>query len=234
MDIKNIEVFNFEGAIRGMRNPKKSWDKSDSKWQLIPNGTPFRSHDEWQYILGENDLKLAIKLSRAGSPHDKYLRQIFVCMDINAPLFWWKEMDQYRVGVTTDSESTMHTISSEQITIERFERNTYDPDLIIEEAQEVQRMCVEEEEPINWGVGIIISFLEKLRKRYLRTKDVRYWRELIRWLPESWLQMRTWTADYAVLKAIYKDRRDHKLNEWHIFTDIIKSLPYSELITLEE
>ena len=226
MKFENTEVFNFEGALRGMRLPMQSGNKADSYLQDCSGVIT--------YHIGENDMKLAQRLVGAGSPHDKFLRQIFVSVDITAPLYWWKEMDQYKVGTVTDSESTMHKLASTPITLDCFETDDYDPDLVYEEGKEVQRMTTFENEPISWNVDSIICFLESLRQKYNKTKDKRYWKELIRWLPESWLQTRTWTANYAVLRSIYFQRKDHRLTEWHQFCDWIKTLPYAaELITYE-
>ena len=207
MKITKAEVFNFEGALRGMRNPKNSWDKSDSDLPLY---------------IGPEDLRLAQNLIKAGPEHCKFLRQIFVCMDIQAPLYWWKEMDTYKVSTVADSTSTMHKVASKPITLECFETGDYNFNLpLIDDVN------------IGLRVDCFIDDLEQLRQKYLETKDNKYWKELIRWLPESWLQTRTWTANYAVLRNIYSQRRNHKLIEWHIFCDLIKSLPYArELVTL--
>ena len=183
-------------------------------------------------FIGVKDMDLAQRMIKAGTPNDKFLRQIFVSVDITAPLFWWKEMDQYKIGTTTNSTSTMHKLASTPITLDCFEIDDYDPDLIYEEGKEVQRMTTFEDEPISWIVNSIIYFLEQLRLKYLETKDVKYWKELIRWLPESWLQTRTWTANYSILRNIYHWRKDHKLSEWHQFCDWIATLPYADDLIL--
>ena len=205
MKFNNTEVFNFEGALRGMRNPLNSWDKSDSGYRFD------------KYHIGENDMGLAQKLIKAGSPHRKFMRQIFVSVDITAPLYWWKEMDTYKVATVANSTSTMHKLASTPITLKCFETDDMDGSVLLVET-----------------ARYFVEHLEKCRQEYLKTKDTRYWKELIRWLPESWLQTRTWTCNYETLRTIYFDRRNHKLSEWHRFCDWIKTLPYAEeLIMLE-
>ena len=213
MKFENTQVFNFEGALRGMRNPKNSWAKSDS------------FYDGEKYIIGENDMKLATTLTKAGSEHRKFLRQIFVSVDITAPLYWWKEFDTYKVGTVANSTSTMHKLASTPITIDCFECDDYSP--------ETRLM-----DDISIGVcaASFISELEQLRKLYLETNDKTYWKELIRWLPESWLQTRTVTLNYENLLAICRHRRHHKLNEWSgadkadlpNFISWARSLPYAK------
>ena len=180
-------------------------------------------------FLGHNDIDLAQRMIHAGTPNDKFLRQIFVSIDITAPLYWWKEMDTYKVATTANSTSTMHKLASTPITKECFEMDDYDGSLKIYD-----------KEPYNIDDYIddmwdsIIDYCETLRKKYLETKDQRYWKELIRLLPESWLQTRTWTANYATLRNIYHWRKNHKLTEWHQFCKFIETLPYAkELITFE-
>lgn len=231
MKFKNTEVWGFEHAIRGMRNPMNSWDKSDSCYENTEQYLLRVSSDTGitpKYIIGENDLKLMQKLIRAGSEHRKFLRQIFVSVDITAPLYWWKEFDTYKVGTVANSTSTMHKLESTPITLECFEIDDYDDNY----ASFDVRL-----NPVN-----IIALCEEIRKKYIETKDKQYWRELIRWLPESWLQKRTITMNYENILSMYKQRKNHKLNEWSGLDDFknpnfinwIKSLPYSqELITLE-
>jgi hypothetical protein len=211
----------------------KNWEETD-EW-LAKNGElRFGKHaGEYAYI-GKNDLDLAQRMIKAGSPNDKFLRQIFVSVDITAPLYWWKEMDTYKVGTTANSTSTMHKLASTPITIDCFETDDYDPTFVLEEGQEVQRMTTFEDEPISWGVNSIIHFCERLRQKYLETKDKRYWKELIRWLPEGWKQTRTWTADYAVLRNIIHWRQGHKLTEWHQFVDWCRTLPYANELLFYE
>ena len=216
MRFENTEVWGFEHAIRGMRNPLESWSKSDSEFSAIVNG---------MCKLGDNDLKLMKRLITSGAEHRKFMRQIFVSVDITAPLYWWKEADQYRIGVTTNSTSTMHQLSSRPITIDCFEIDDYNPDLEFEhDIDDTGDTEFEYGLTIEDAVGIceteyydletIIGFLESLRQKYLKTKDKRYWKELVRWLPESWLQTRTVTMNYENIYTMVHQRYTHKLNEW--------------------
>lgn len=294
MKFENTQVMNFKNALRGMRNPKNSWDKSDSffgllnlndteqdyeitetwmqknhpdmdlygyeydnkelneefnsinQW-LIKNGTLQTDSQKYPEIaevayIGSNDMRLAQQLIKAGPEHRKFMRQIFVSVDITAPLYWWKEFDTYKVGTVANSTSTMHKLTSKPITLDCFEIDDYTDSL-------------------NWnGVPIgecvscydskktivrLIDMLEGLRLKYLETKDVRYWKELIRWLPESWLQTRTVTFNYENLLAICSksQRRNHKLNEWsgihtpveQSFIQWARTLPYAqEFIFIDE
>lgn len=222
MKFENTEVFNFEGALRGMRNPKESWDKSDSNW-CSRCGT-----DEMDFVIGKNDMKLAQALIKAGSEHRKFLRQIFVSVDITAPLFWWKEFDTYKVGTVANSTSTMHKMASKPITLDCFEIDDLNSEL-----------------SLNNEVSNFIEWLESLRQKFLETKDKKYWKELIRWLPESWLQTRTVTMNYENLLGMCSkgQRRFHKLNEWSgIDNDTLinfikwaRTLPYApEFIFIDE
>jgi hypothetical protein len=208
MKIENIETFNWVGAMHGMRNPLESWKKSDTELMSLTN----------KPILGPNDLDLAKRLCAAGPEHRKWMRQVFVSMDITAPLFWWKEMDQYRIGCTTNSTSTMHKLASTPITIDCFETDDMVEDLTFNNIT-----------PINVVWEDLLNACEALRKCYNDTKDPRYWKELIRLLPESWLQTRTWTGNYEVLHTIYHQRKNHKLTEWKTFCNIIENeLPYAK------
>lgn len=204
IEIKNIEVFNCDGAFRGLRNPLESWEKSDSTSYIINNDNIF--------YIGEKDLNLAQRMILAGTDESKFMRQIFVSMDITAPLYWWKEMDTYKVATVANSCSTMHKLASTPITEECF---SFDNGI---------------EEPDQWFVFMpeLVASLESLRQHYLNTQDKRYWRALIQALPESWNQTRTWTANYQVLRNIYFARRNHKLNEWQDFCDMIRDLPAGE------
>ena len=206
MFFSNTEVFNFEGALRGMRNPLESWAKSDSKiaWEYgeIP-----------RYEIGPNDMDLAQRLIAGGGEHRKFLRQIFVSVDITAPLYWWKEADTYQVGVTKNSTSTMHKLASTPITLECFETDDSTDFADIDE---------------RLNPDTVIAYCETLRQKYLETKDKRYWKELIRWLPNGWLQTRTVTMNYENLRNMYHQREHHKLTEWHSFCDWVKTLPYAE------
>lgn len=213
MRFERTKVMNFEGALRGMRNPLESWVKSDSK----------RSEDG-EYRIGENDLRLAQTLIKGGSEHRKFLRQIFVTVDITAPLYWWKEFDTYAVGVTKNSTSTMHKIASKKITKKSFE---------IDDVDSPQEMYIME---------CLADLCESLRLEYLSAKDQgdteqakSLWKTLIRVLPESWLQMRTVTMNYENVYSMIRQRLHHKLNEWsgkenpenQNFIRWAKSLPYA-------
>lgn len=224
MKITNAEAFNFESAIRGMRNPMNSWDNSDSDYSSTivwtkENKDKYKYYF-WDYCIGPNDMSLCKKLINAGNEHRKFLRQIFVSMDITAPIFWWKEMDTYKVGTTTNSTSTMHKITAKEFDYNDFEIDDYDPRLLLSN---------DKDDMLDYYTVDIIKLLNNLRNLYIETKDKRYWKELIRWLPESYLQTRTWTADYETLRNIYHQRKNHKLTEWHTFCEYIKyELPYGE------
>lgn len=218
MKFELTNIYNFEGAFRGLRNPLNSWNKSDSRWENN------------KYIIGPNDLDLAQRLINGGPEHAKFLRQIFVSVDITAPLYWWKEADTYKVGTTANSTSTMHKLTSKPITKEMFEWDNGDNLVVmsgkIPHGDNWERVFTEYQEDI-------MIMCENLRQRYIETKNKAYWRALVQILPNAYLQTRTWTANYAILRNIYFQRKDHKLQEWHQFCDWIKTLPYSkELITL--
>lgn len=202
MKFEKTEVFNFEGAIRGMRNPMNSWNKSDSDYFVVHDSNSD-CHIR-RFKIGENDLALAQSLIKAGSEHRKFIRQIFVSVDITAPLYWWKEFDTYKVGTVANSTSTMHKLASTPITKDCFE-------------------CGE------MLYGYTITNLESNRKMYLETNDKNYWKQLIVNLPESWLQTRTVTMDYENLYSIVRHRKNHKLTEWsESFMTWVKTLPYAE------
>ena len=227
MKFENTKIMNFEGATRGTRNPLESWARSDSKYD--ENG---------EYIVGPNDLGLMQRLLKAsiaqGNSHSKFMRQILVCVDITAPLYWWKETDQYRVGVTTNSESTMHRLAKTPITLDCFETDDYDPDLSLAYDREADEYD-DGLDDISVYVEDMIMVMENLRKAYLATDDKRYWKELIRLLPEGWLQKRTTTLNYQVLRQMYFDRRHHKLTEWSkSFVEWVKTLPYAEELLMYE
>lgn len=216
MRFENTDVWGFKGALRGMRNPKNSWDRSDSVFEPVLH-------------IGEADMKLATTLIRGGSEHRKFLRQIFVSVNITAPLYWWKEFDTYKVGTTANSTSTMHKLTSQPITLDCFETDDLtDMSLMIP--------FVGIDESLKSFTNVIIDGCEGLRKKCLETGDKRYWKELIRWLPESWLQTRTVTLTYENLLSIAKQRRNHKLNEWSGKDDASKpnmiawmrTLPYAQ------
>lgn len=207
--LNNVEVFNLGGAIRGMRNPLNSHGVADSghSWD--------DAMEELDWRMGANDLALAKKLVAAGTEHRKFMRQIFVSMDITAPLYWWKEMDTYKVGTVANSESTMHTLSKNQIT-----RECFSFDKFIEDPQ-WRGTGIGNDLYIEFIQNEIIGYCEFLRQKFLDTKDNQYWRALIQLLPESWNQTRTWTGNYEVLANIITQRKTHKLKEWVDFCEIV-------------
>ena len=231
MKFENAEVWGFEHSFRGLRNPKNSWDRSDSG-KLYWDGTWY--HEELKnyfteygvnFYIGENDMKLAQTLIKAGNEHRKFMRQIFVSVDITAPLYWWKEFDTYKVGTVANSTSTMHKLATTPITLDCFEIDDYDRNLSLADNPKdddgLDNISTFEED--------IIYVLENIRQKYLETKDKRYWKELVRWLPESWLQKRTITMNYENVRNMYFQRRNHKLTEWsESFIKWVESLPYAE------
>lgn len=194
--IERTTVMNFEGAIRGARNPLNSWARIDSRYD--ENGN---------YVLGANDLDLAKRLCRAGSDHRKFVRQIIVSTDITAPIYWWKEFDTYKVGTVANSTSTMHKIHSKPFDIDDFSHDRMSPD-----ALEAMRD--------------FIKILEKKRLSFVETKDKNDWYDIIQLLPSSYNQMRTVTMNYENLVGMYYARRAHKLDEWHKYCDWVLTLPY--------
>ena len=219
MKFENTSVYNIYNAIIGARNPMNSWNKSDS----VFNG--FNGKIE-NTVIGKNDLELMQKLIKAGSEHRKFLRQIFVVVDITAPLYWWKEFDTYKVGTVSNSCSTMHKLASTPITMKCFEMGDFADSNEESNSYNLYTKTM-------WSK--LIDHLEALRKEFNETKDKRYWKELIRLLPESWLQKRTITMNYENILNMYRQRKNHKLTEWSkSFCDWIKTLPYAEeLICLE-
>lgn len=204
--IENVDVHNIARAIYSARNAMNSWDKSDS--------------DLEKDILGNADLQLAKKLVKAGTDHSKFMRMITVTFDITAPMYWWKEASTYKVGTVRNSCSTMHTIHKKEFTLDDFSH---------------EHLTVDYEIPCSF-VGVlefIVDELNNARKRYLETKDKKYWWQMIQLLPSSYNQRSTVQLNYAVLRNIYHSRRNHKLDEWVDFCKWIESLPYSELITME-
>lgn len=226
MKFENTDVWGFEHAIRGMRNPLESWNKSDSKYceDVECNLCKFKENKcaDINIIIGKNDLELMQKLIKAGSEHRKFLRQIFVSVDITAPLYWWKEFSTYKVGTVANSTSTMHKLASTPITMNCFEMGGFTP--------LIDNFKID----VSWQT--IVQYLEQLRTKYSETKDKRYWKELIRLLPESWLQTRTITMNYENIFNMVHQRRNHKLTEWSVdFINWVKSLPYAqELIFIDE
>ena len=290
MKFEKTWVGNFEGAFRGLRNPKNSWDKSDSFFGIVNiDNYPYESEiaDNWinslhpnlnwpneyteegealqnQYseklikngvlklndndevaevaFIGPNDMKLAQTLIKAGPEHRKFLRQIFVSVDITAPMYFWSELDTYKVATVANSTSKMHKLTSKPITLDCFETDDMNSDLIYYSIPEYAGGPAEND--INMFSELLIEQLEFLRQKYLETKDKRYWKELVRWLPESWLQTRTWTSNYETIRAICSpgQRRYHKLNEWSGQDDASKmnfikwarELPYAQYLIFDD
>ncbi len=205
LKVERISVVNMENAIRGARNPMNSWSRMDSYY-----------NEKGEFVLGENDLSLAKRLAFAGSDHRKFLRQIFVSMDITAPLYWWKEFDTYKVGTVANSTSTMHKIHSKEFSREDFSTDKMTDDCLL-------------------VLDNVISYLEGERVKFNETKDRSHWHNMIQLLPSSFNQMRTVSMNYEVLINIYYARRAHKLDEWHVLCDAIRELPYAnELILVKE
>lgn len=232
LKVENIDVIGWEHAIRGMRNPMNSWERSDSCWDydaylkdldvaIIDKSIPAQCDGDGSFLIGPEDQKLMKKLRNAGIDHRKFMRMITVYVDITAPLYWWKEFDTYKVGTVANSCSTMHKIHSKEFTLEDFSHEH----LIDDTSAEVVGLEY---------LTFLIGGLNKHRKRFLETNDKKEWWQMIQLLPSSYNQKRTVMLNYEVLANIYKSRRNHKLDEWHVLCDWIESLPYSELITGEE
>ena len=223
LKIENTEVVGWEAAIRGMRNPMNSWDKSDSRFSLLEDcgdcthcNLRFDECNEQQ--IGPNDLDLMTRLRNAGTDHRKFMRMITVYLDITAPLYWWKEFDTYKVGTVANSCSTMHKIADKEFTLDDFSyEHLFD-------------FCPNSDTDSMTVLRHTIGWLNCCREKYLKTKDKEDWWQMIQLLPSSYNQKRTVMLNYEVLANIYKSRRNHKLDEWHTFCDWIESLPYSELI----
>ncbi len=215
--IENTIVSNFEGALRGMRNPLESWKKTDST-QI--HTVDSNGHVTVTIELGPDDLQLAKKLSKAGSSHRKYLRQIFVCVDITAPAYWWKEFDTYKIGTVANSTSTMHKIHTKEL-------NDLSNGLFCVENLDDETLRIFQN---------YMDYLENLRKQYLETQDKAIWERIIKLLPSNYMYMRTVTLNYENLITMYYQRRNHKLSEWHVFCKWIEDeIPYSkDLILVEE
>lgn len=234
---EKTETMGWEGAIRGMRNPMNSWEKSDSgncydfdSCEVCPLVEPCKKTDCTQtYVIGPNDLDLARRLAKGGPVHAKYRRQIFVSVDITAPLYWWKEFDTYKVGTTANSCSTMHKIHSRDLTRDDFSYES----LIPEDGEDTNTKYGAEFVDDLDILDLTIERINHNRYLYLQTKDKRYWRRMIQLLPSSYNQKRTVTMDYENLYGMYHSRKDHKLDEWRVgFCEWAKSLPYSELFTM--
>lgn len=196
--VENIDVYGFETAIRGMRNPMNSWDRSDSYYELAN----FCNHS---YVVGDDDLALMRKLYKAGVEHRTYARMIYVWMDITAPLYWWKEMDRYGIGKSQLSTSTMHRIHAKEFTLNDFSVEHMDGDDIMLD---------------------VINKLNHYRKMFLETKDKEWWHRMIQLLPSSYNQKRTICMSYEVVFKIIKERTGHRLDEWNTFVEILETLPY--------
>ena len=199
---ERVTVMNLENAIRGARNPMNSWDRSDSFY-----------NEKGEYVLGENDLSLAVRLCKAGTDHRKFIRQIMVSMDITAPLYWWKEFDTYKVGTVANSTSTMHKLHAKPFELSDFSVDHLTPPSLAE-------------------FEAYMAYMERVRQRFVADKDKADWYDLIQLLPSSYNQMRTVTMNYEVLVNIYFARRNHKLDEWHVLCDTILSLPYAKELIL--
>jgi hypothetical protein len=217
---ENVDVVGWENAIRGMRNPMNSWDKSDSRWEFVESEYIINPHDEVKIVIGDNDLDLMKKLNKAGTDHRKFMRMIAVYVDITAPLYWWKEFDTYKVGTVANSCSTMHKIHEKEFTLDDFSHEHLGGN--------------REERDVDETIGMmnmLIDMLNFYRIEYLKTKDKWFWWQMIQLLPTSYNQKRTVMMNYEVLANIYKSRKNHKLDEWSKgFMEFIDSLPYSELI----
>lgn len=251
LKIENAEIMGWEHAIRGMRNPKNSWVKSDSG--VCATHGPAHCADcvytdchaddveiGTKYILGPNDLNLMTTLRNAGTDHRKFMRMITVYLDITAPLYWWKEFDTYKVGTVANSCSTMHKIADKEFTLadfscehldrEPYHRNWIESVIVDEDITSPHKVWMTPFDVLR----CTIEMLNAYRENYLETKDKQDWWQMIQLLPSSYNQRRTVMLNYEVLANIYKSRRNHKLDEWHTFCDWIESLPYSELIAGEK
>ena len=222
--LEKTEVMGWEHAIRGMRNPKNSWEKSDSGFCDTIGDKYGNIIKPENYRVGPNDYDLMKRLRNAGTDHRKFMRMITVYVDITAPLYWWKEFDTYKVGTVANSCSTMHKI---------HEKEFYEEDFSFERLESGYEEYKGDDamHTAYCSMQNVISALNRLRYMYNITKNKKYWDAMIQLLPTSYNQKRTVMLNYEVLSNIYKSRKNHKLDEWHIFCDWIESLPYSELIT---
>ena len=223
LKIENTEVMGWEHAIRGMRNPKNSWEKSDSNWRYIApaqreNRILVSCSDDSEFWIGPNDADLMNRLRNAGTDHRKFMRMITVYFDITAPLYWWKEFDTYKVGTVANSCSTMHKIADKKFTLDDFSHEHLQDDSVAVLESVIHTLNIHRE----W-----------FNNKVLDDPKIDWW-QMIQLLPSSYNQRRTVMLNYEVLANIYKSRRNHKLDEWHTFCDWIESLPYSELITGEK
>lgn len=214
LKVEHTEVFGWEAAVRGLRNPMNSWEKSDSYWTHIEDVETLETAP-YQFFLGDSDLRLMQTLSKAGDDHAKFLRMINVTVDITAPLYWWKEFDTYKVGTVANSCSTMHKIHAKEFILDDFSH---------------EHLC----ELSLANLQDIVNVLNKCRTLYLETKDKRYWWQIIQLLPSSYNQKRTVQLNYQVLKSMYFARRNHKLDEWHTLCEWMEGLPYFRDICIME
>ena len=239
LKIENTDVVGWEAAIRGMRNPMNSWEKSDSIFvedgeyhDICGNSGPFNgtvTDTETFFEIGEKDFDLMKRLRNAGNDHRKFMRMIAVYADITAPLYWWKEFDTYKIGTVANSCSTMHKIHDKEFTLEDFSHEHLDGvsrDMFIQNDRDQPYFFCSFEDMLY----IQVEALNKARNLYLETKDKKYWWQMIQLLPSSYNQKRTVMLNYEVLSNMYKSRKNHKLDEWHVLCNWIESLPYSELI----
>lgn len=237
LKIENTETYGWEAAVRGMRNPMNSWDKSDSydgcldkdMFEIFKEDGDIPKNAVWTdnfiksgctFVIGDKDLNLAKKLTKAGTDHRKFMRMITVYCDVTAPLYWWKEFDTYKVGTVANSCSTMHKIQAKEFTMDDFSHEHLIVDVSNRSAIGMLRLTVQ--------------VLNDYRYKYLETKDKKYWWQMIQLLPSSYNQKRTVMLNYEVLANIYKSRKGHRLDEWKTMLDWIETLPYSELITGKE
>jgi hypothetical protein len=218
--IENAEVFGWEAAIRGMRNPLNSWEKSDSYWTHVEDPQTHETAN-YAFFVGDADKELMMKLAKGGSVHAKYRRMINVTVDITAPLYWWKEFDTYKVGTVANSCSTMHKIHSKEFTVDDFSGEHL-------EWLPIEKVGVYD---FKWILDSVIRCLNMAREMYIKTKDKRYWYQMIQLLPSSYNQKRTIQMNYEVLCGMYRDRKNHKLLEWVELCKWIETLPHSEVIT---
>ena len=230
---ENVDVYGFEASIRGMRSPMNSWEKSDSGW-VSPRASNLLPTI---YVVGSKDLDLMTRLRNAGTDHRKFMRMITVYVDITAPLYWWKQCDQYKVGTTTDSCSTMHKIQAKEFTLDDFSHEHLSSGkgfkLVYDDCNPDREVDFHLRMASHQLLELIINTLNYYRKIFLETNDKKYWWQLIQLLPSSYNQRRTIMLNYEVLANIYKSRKGHRLDEWKTMLDWIETLPYSELITGE-
>lgn len=238
LKIKNTEIMGWEAAIRGMRNPMNSWEKSDSvKCYTNANCPGICKNNVSGICIGPNDLDLMVILRNAGTDHRKFMRMITVYVDITAPLYWWKEFDTYKVGTVANSCSTMHKIADKEFTLNDFscehlknaayDRYWIEAAIVDEDPKSLHKVWMSSLDVLKCTIEVLNVY----RENYLETKDKDDWWQMIQLLPSSYNQRRTVMLNYEVLANIYKSRRNHKLDEWHTFCDWIESLPYAELIT---